>query len=161
MQARVVLVAFGFIQSFLCTGIVYGWPGLVLILKGEGLYSEKCPVGGAVPVSAQFAGNASNALRSEGSCTGQQAALNALFTIAQGCLTAAMLVNGVLVDTMGPRMASVAGTCLVVTGALLFALFKSVNICDCEVRGCAVEGRTASREARSAAFHEAYYTIQA
>jgi MFS family permease len=133
MQARVALLVFGFVQSFLCSGIVYGWPGLVLILKSDGLYREKClPGTTAASVAATNHSIVTTVVladqtdsggdRGGSSCPEQQTALNALFTIAQGCLTGAMLFNGVLVDKHGPRVASVLGTCLVVCGAVMFGL---------------------------------------
>ena len=99
-----VLLGFGFVQSFLCTGILYGWPGLVLILKKEGLYAERC----------EIRPNAGE------TCQAQQQALNTLFTVAQGCLTGAMVINGAVLDRLGPRLVSIYGTVLVVAALLVF-----------------------------------------
>ena len=38
-----VLLAFGIVQSFLNTGLIYGWPALVAVLKRDGAYLELCP----------------------------------------------------------------------------------------------------------------------
>ena len=36
---------FGLVQSFCTTGLIFGWPALVKILKDEGLYAELCADG--------------------------------------------------------------------------------------------------------------------
>ena len=42
MSANAKLLCFGFFQSFCSSGILYGWPGLVLILRADGMYAELC-----------------------------------------------------------------------------------------------------------------------
>ena len=36
------LVVITMIQSLFTTGVIYGWPSLVLILSDEGMYKEMC-----------------------------------------------------------------------------------------------------------------------
>ena len=120
VETRAFLLAFGFFQSFLASGIIYGWPGLLLVLKAEGFYGHLC-----LPPSAMAGGGGSGAglhLLAAAGCPAQQTALNALFTVAQSALTGAMLVHGVVLDLCGPRITSVTGTCLVLVGSVAFAL---------------------------------------
>ena len=105
------LLIFGFLQSFMATGILYGWPGLVLILKADGMYAPLCEG------SEGF-----NHTESERGCPAQTAALTDLFNVAQATLTGAMVVNGNLLDRFGPRCVSCLGSSLCALGALLFAL---------------------------------------
>lgn len=119
-QPRWLLLVCGFFQSFLCSGILYGWPGLVLILKTDGLYADSCAdttdAGSAAGAAALDAGVTAAV------CEEQQTALNTLFTISQGVLTGAMMANGAMVDRFGPRLVSCYGTALVLAGLLLFGL---------------------------------------
>ena len=95
----------------MATGILYGWPGLVLILKADGMYAPLCEG------SEGF-----NHTESERGCPAQTAALTDLFNVAQATLTGAMVVNGNLLDRFGPRCVSCLGSSLCALGALLFAL---------------------------------------
>ena len=112
MSANAKLLCFGFFQSFCSSGILYGWPGLVLILRADGMYAELCQ---------QAGGSGSAAGGGGGGCVQQNAALNQLFNVAQAVLTGAMLCNGMAIDRFGPRW-SCLGTALVAVGSAGFAL---------------------------------------
>ena len=112
-SANAKLLAFGLAQSSLASGIIYGWPGLVLILKADGMYAPLCEeVGSAAGASGGSAGG----------CPAQTQALSDLFNVAQACLTGAMVFNGTLIDRFGPRLASCMGSTLVALASILFAL---------------------------------------
>lgn len=117
-SAHVNLLCFGFFQSFMASGIIYGWPGLVLILKTDGMYSALCDA----PANSNQTGRPQT---SAGGCAAQTAALTDLFNVAQATLTGAMVVNGGLLDRFGPRRVSCVGSSLCALGALLFALLPS------------------------------------
>lgn len=116
-SAHASLLSFGFFQSFVASGIIYGWPGLVLILKADGMYAPLC-----APPAAAGDSNHTGSQTSAGGCAAQTAALTDLFNVAQATVTGAMVVNGSLLDRFGPRRVSSLGSSLCALGALLFAL---------------------------------------
>eukprot|EP01043_Picozoa_sp_COSAG02_P032805 COSAG02_NODE_2208_length_9500_cov_13.043400_4_plen_496_part_00 len=119
-SAHACLLAFGFFQSFVASGILYGWPGLVLILKADGMYAPLCDHPAATGES-----NHTVSQTSTGGCAAQTAALTDLFNVAQATVTGAMIVNGSLLDRFGPRRVSSLGSALCALGALLFALLPA------------------------------------
>jgi MFS family permease len=115
-SAHASLLSFGFVQSFVASGILYGWPGLVLILKADGMYAPLCDH------PAKIDSNHTDSQTSADGCAAQTAALTDLFNVAQATVTGAMIVNGSLLDRFGPRRVSSLGSSFCALGALLFAL---------------------------------------
>jgi len=97
------LFAFTIWQSFFTTGIVYGWPALLLVLKKEGVYANKC--GSDVDPEVE--------------CNARSVALNLVFTL--GAMT--NILGGVCAGWFGsPKVAMMIGLTLVATGSFLFGL---------------------------------------
>jgi MFS family permease len=115
LSANAKLLAFGLVQSSIASGIIYGWPGLNLILKADGMYQPLCDK--EEPEEAPNATTDAN-----GGCPAQTQALADLFNVVQASLTGAMVFNGTIIDRWGPRLASSIGSTLVALGAILFAV---------------------------------------
>ena len=95
-------------QSFFSTGIVFGWAGLLLLLKDGGVYSELCP--------AQTAAGPVVAI-----CSARSVALNLIFSSGAVTAQASGVVVGSVLDCFGPRKTMMLGNALVIVGSLLFA----------------------------------------
>merc|ERR1711908_19963 len=101
---------FGALQSFLTTGLIFGWPALVPLLAADGQYRERC--------------STANTTESE-TCTEQVIQYNFLFTASQAVFTISMIVHGLLLDRYGPRVESTLGTLLVAIGSCIVAFSDS------------------------------------
>mmetsp|Transcript_58864 Transcript_58864/g.129215 ORF Transcript_58864/g.129215 Transcript_58864/m.129215 type:complete len:493 (-) Transcript_58864:351-1829(-) len=94
------LFVFTLAQSWFTTGIVFGWPCLLLLLKNEGVYLHKCPPGVT-------------------ECSDRDVALNLVFTLG----AVANVLGGVFAGPIGsPKIALGLGVLLSATGSLIFAL---------------------------------------
>lgn len=99
--AAFLLLGFTLWQSFLSTGIVYGWPSLLNLLRNEGVYSQKCDN------------------RSSSICAERTVAFNLVFTVGGATNVSGAVLCGVLVDSCGPRGGILTGLVLIMIGSLL------------------------------------------
>lgn len=90
-------------------GVIFGWPSLQRILESEGVFAQKCP---GVPVT---------------DCDAASIKYNTIFTAGAVGATGGMLFFGYLFDRFGPRVSSVVGHLMMLTGVLMFAF--SSNSC--------------------------------
>jgi MFS family permease len=103
---RVLLIAFAAFLSSISTGIIFGWAGLVTILRDEGQYSAKCD------------GDDSN-------CPARDAAFASIFATAAVANYASFFPAGVALDELGPRTTAVFGVLCVASGSALLAVSDS------------------------------------
>lgn len=82
---------------------MYGWPALLHVLHGEGVYASKCP---GVPVA---------------DCDAASIKYNMIFTAGSFGSTGGALLFGLLFDRYGPRFSSVLGHALMIAGVIMFA----------------------------------------
>ena len=89
------------VNSCLLGGVVFGFPGLVLILRQEGVYAENCSCG-------QF-------------CSGQREQMAMLSTLGFASAIGSRLFAGLVLDKFGPKITSVLAGLLSTVGFLLLA----------------------------------------
>ena len=97
--AAFLLLGFALWQSFLSTGIVYGWPSLLNVLQDEGVYSHLCD--GTI------------------TCAERTVAFNLVFTIGGSINISGAVLCGILVDSCGPRGGILTGLVLIMIGSCL------------------------------------------
>jgi hypothetical protein len=51
---KLVYIAIGFFESFIFSGLIFGWPSLVFVLQREGIYSHLCKEEEAALALVQF-----------------------------------------------------------------------------------------------------------
>ncbi|KAL3479057.1 major facilitator superfamily domain-containing protein [Aspergillus californicus] len=100
---RVLQVAVAVIYCFFAAGVVFGFAAIKPILIREGVYANFCP-------------------GEEIACYGQELRLNLMFTIAAVATNVSALPVGTILDTYGPRVCGIIGSCFLFLGALLFVL---------------------------------------
>ena len=83
--ARYVVVALALATSCCLSGVVFGWSALIVMLKRDGAYSDRCGDD------------------DDDGCAAQEVALAQVFTIGVLCMFAARLPLGVALDRFGPR----------------------------------------------------------
>eukprot|EP00405_Crypthecodinium_cohnii_P012420 CAMPEP_0206429972 /NCGR_PEP_ID=MMETSP0324_2-20121206/6548_1 /ASSEMBLY_ACC=CAM_ASM_000836 /TAXON_ID=2866 /ORGANISM="Crypthecodinium cohnii, Strain Seligo" /LENGTH=483 /DNA_ID=CAMNT_0053895733 /DNA_START=21 /DNA_END=1472 /DNA_ORIENTATION=+ len=103
MMPAYALFAFTLWQSFCSSGIVYGWPLLMLLLKQEGVYASRCPQGVE-------------------ECSSRDVALNLVFTAGAMCNILGGVIGGPI---SSPKVALGLGVVLTTLGSLLLALAPS------------------------------------
>ena len=111
-------------EILISSGIVYGWASLIIILKKEGYYANRCQKPTAIPlwkpsqVPYYPEKDRLNLTRriplvtSNGyftNCSGQRKLLNLVFNTALSCLCASKFPIGIFVDKCGPRAAQAVG----------------------------------------------------
>ena len=94
------------ISSALTSGVVFGWPSLLFLLDGDGVYRGLC--------EDQDKDEAIT-------CEARDLRLAAVYSAGFFSLMASRIVFGVVLDVLGPRVASVSGISSVALGAILFA----------------------------------------
>jgi hypothetical protein len=104
-SASAALITFAAVQSSLSTGLIFGWPALVAVLRDEGIYADEC---------------AANA--PDGKCDARDAAFASVYAMAAVVNYASFIPAGLVLDQFGPRVSSVLGTLCVVFGSLLLGL---------------------------------------
>ena len=87
-RLRWALVLYTLWQSFFSTGIVYGWAGLLLLLKDGGVYASLCPAPQTpgAPVAI---------------CSERSVALNLIFSCGAATAQASGVVVGSVLDCFG------------------------------------------------------------
>eukprot|EP01088_Endostelium_zonatum_P006297 TRINITY_DN1840_c0_g3_i1.p1 TRINITY_DN1840_c0_g3~~TRINITY_DN1840_c0_g3_i1.p1 ORF type:complete len:513 (+),score=75.56 TRINITY_DN1840_c0_g3_i1:75-1613(+) len=99
---RLFLVTVALIESLLCSGVIFGWPPLLLVLQKEKIYSDLCPI------------NQPN------TCDEQEEKLNLIFVVASTCFSCCVLPLGWFLDWAGPRLSLAVGSAMFLAGCLLF-----------------------------------------
>ena len=107
-QLRVLTVFFLLNNFFITCGVVYGWSGLLRLLKSEGQFSD--PACSSDPNQP---------------CTSQDNKLNLVATIAFNIANAATVVHGFTIDWYGVRANGVVGGFLFTIGMLLLSVSDS------------------------------------
>merc|ERR1711971_1350887 len=100
-----ILLSFTIYQSFLTTGIIYGWPAMLLMLRHEGVYKNRC-----------------HSNLADVDCHDRTVALNFVFTIGVAIAVAGGLVLGRIVDLIGPKYSIVVGLFTTIIGSCIIAL---------------------------------------
>ncbi len=101
---RDYILASAIVNSTMLGGIVFGFPGLVLILRREGIFADVCSCG-------VF-------------CAGQQEKLSMISTMGFGAAIGSRLFAGIFLDRFGPKITSVCSGVLSTVGLLLIATAK-------------------------------------
>jgi len=100
------VLASSVVNSCLLGGVVFGFPGMVLILRREGIFGEVCSCG-------VF-------------CAGQQEQLSIISTMGFAAAIGSRLFSGIFLDKFGPKITAVLSGLLSTIGLLLLATAKDV-----------------------------------
>jgi MFS family permease len=84
-------------------GIIYGWVGLLQMLKSERIYSQDC----TFPLV-------------DDKCSSRDSKLALVFTIAANMATVGSMIYGFVCDRFGPRANAISGCVIMAGGFLLF-----------------------------------------
>ena len=109
---RCFFLVFGATVSFLSTGLLFGWPALVPLLRRDGQYCEQC----------------SDPCSESKSCTEQSVQFNLIFTVSQAVFTCGTVVAGLMLDKCGPRITCTAGLLAVASGCAIVAVSESDSL---------------------------------
>uniref|UniRef100_A0A7S4P0Q3 Major facilitator superfamily (MFS) profile domain-containing protein n=1 Tax=Guillardia theta TaxID=55529 RepID=A0A7S4P0Q3_GUITH len=97
--SRTILFIFGLIQSFSCSGIIFGFTAIASALKNIGQYSSLC--------------SSTNSTSGTVHCANQDLRFSLLYTIGSSALFASFICHGIILDRIGPKIASCTGlTCI-------------------------------------------------
>eukprot|EP00232_Nephroselmis_pyriformis_P013895 CAMPEP_0182876078 /NCGR_PEP_ID=MMETSP0034_2-20130328/13935_1 /TAXON_ID=156128 /ORGANISM="Nephroselmis pyriformis, Strain CCMP717" /LENGTH=201 /DNA_ID=CAMNT_0025008847 /DNA_START=107 /DNA_END=709 /DNA_ORIENTATION=- len=102
----VTLLVTAFASCLFFSGISYGWAPMVLMLKGEGQYSELCTV-------------------EDPDCEAREQRLNLIYTMASSMFSIVAMPSGVILDAFGAHVVVAISGCCQVVGALLVAVADS------------------------------------
>lgn len=111
---RIIQIICAIIWCLLAAGPVFGFAALKPILVSEGVYKEKCEVGGTE-------GNV---------CTDQDLALNFLFTVACMVTNVCALPVGWILDSYGPKITGIIGAFLIFFGSFCMKFGESISVFD-------------------------------
>ena len=99
--SRTILFIFGICQSFSCSGIIFGFTAIASALKTIGQYSSLC-----TSTSTPETSNIQH-------CASQDLQFSLLYTIGSSALFASFILHGIILDRIGPKVASCIGlTCI-------------------------------------------------
>lgn len=107
--------------SFCTSGVVFGWPALVLILNDEGVYAELCE-------------------DSRLDCEARKVRLSLVFSAGIFCLLGGRFFWGLLLDRHGPRVTSFLSALLIIIGAAMFGASMSTTGLDLYIPAYALIG---------------------
>ncbi|XP_061075101.1 equilibrative nucleobase transporter 1-like isoform X2 [Conger conger] len=102
-------LATGLVECLCFTGVVYGWPSLVFILKASGYFRDQC-VNATGPNDTQYM-----------DCSKQDELFSLVFTIAAFLQNFLSLLNGFFFDRFGTMTSRLLAIILYTTGTLLIA----------------------------------------
>jgi len=100
---RLFIITLAILVSLLTSGVIFGWPPLLLVLQSEGIYADSCPVD------------------EPDRCPEQIEKLNLIFVLASTFFSCCVLPLGVFLDWAGPRLSCALGSVLFLAGTILFA----------------------------------------
>ena len=118
-KTRIIMI-FTSVQIVTTAAILYGWPGMLVVLKDEGQYDELCTDNSSslsslsdVEPPPSFASSLSSAIgaptqRGLAKCNAQEVRLNLIFTISF-LANALSCLSGIIADNIGPRLANLMG----------------------------------------------------
>ncbi|OJJ84022.1 putative MFS transporter Fmp42 [Aspergillus glaucus CBS 516.65] len=109
---RIAQVCIAVLSCFLSGGIIFGFAAIKPILIKEGVYQDLCSqheISQGVSV-----------------CYGQEIRLNLMFTTAAITTNLSALPIGTILDTYGPRVCGLIGSCLLTIGSLFFVFGRYI-----------------------------------
>jgi len=101
-----MLVLFAALISLLTSGLIFGWPPLLLLLNKDGVYSELCADPNA-------------------ECPEREGRLTAIYTAGSSCFALTVWPMGAVMDYMGPRFSATLGSGLMLAATLLISISDS------------------------------------
>lgn len=104
VAASLILLVFTMFQSFLTTGIIYGWPAFLLMLRSEGVYRDRCSID-----------------TTDDDCRSRVVAFNFVFTLGTVINVAGSLAFGRTVDLLGPKRSILIGVTITILGSCIVA----------------------------------------
>ncbi|XP_004347972.2 hypothetical protein CAOG_04147 [Capsaspora owczarzaki ATCC 30864] len=122
VEARHALLGVALTQTFLVSGLVFGWPSLSVIFKGEGQFGQLC-TNSSEPSSGANPTNHSSAFHVE--CSEQETQFVFIFQAGFFSQFASRLLMGILLDRYGPRVTALLGASCVILGCVLFAVSEN------------------------------------
>lgn len=100
---RYLLIGCAVFFSLMLSGVVFGWPAMVIMLESQGVYQYLCEEGAHLP------------------CQAQLNRFNLVFVVASTGFAWSVLPMGVILDRWGPKICVAMGSVLIFAGSLLFA----------------------------------------
>eukprot|EP01088_Endostelium_zonatum_P013937 TRINITY_DN2889_c0_g1_i1.p1 TRINITY_DN2889_c0_g1~~TRINITY_DN2889_c0_g1_i1.p1 ORF type:complete len:559 (-),score=131.06 TRINITY_DN2889_c0_g1_i1:65-1741(-) len=126
---RTFLIIYALILSFLTSGVIFGWPALLLVLHNEGVYyGTDCP-GYEVPNSNSTEVDSSFFPRERFLCSSQVEMLNLVFVVALAGYFITFFFTNFFLRRFGPRTTCGIGALLFLVGTIIFA-FSSYHDSD-------------------------------
>lgn len=107
MGVTTTVLVIAFIHSLLSAGVVYGWSSLLVTLKQDGEYEERCSSSDPAP------------------CVAQELALNTIFVTGAFAVSGGSVAISPIMDKFGPRALALTGTLLQSLGFVLLGLSSS------------------------------------
>jgi MFS family permease len=107
---RMILILSAVFFSLTLSGVVFGWPAVVIMMQEQNVYNYKCSANETIP------------------CQEQVDQFNLIFTIASTGFAISVLPMGAILDRFGPKISSLIGSALVLGGSLMFAFSDPPNI---------------------------------
>lgn len=106
---RYLLMGCAVFFSLMLSGVVFGWPAVVIMLQDQGVYQYLCETGVHLP------------------CQAQLNRFNLVFVVASTGFAWSVLPMGIVLDRWGPKICASMGSVLLVAGSLLFAFSDPPN----------------------------------
>lgn len=116
-----IIMTFTCVQVVVTAAVLYGWPGMLVVLKDEGQYDELCEDTSSSSLSSlgdvspppSFASSLASAIgaptqRGLAKCNAQEVRLNLIFTISF-LANALSCLSGIIADNIGPRLSNIVG----------------------------------------------------
>lgn len=107
---RMILMGTALFFSLTLSGVVFGWPAVVIMLEEQGVYRYLCQPGEELP------------------CLAQVDQFNLIFTIASTGFACSVLPMGAVLDRFGPKVSSLIGSAFVLGGSVMFAFSDPPSI---------------------------------
>jgi len=109
-KAKYFHLLIGLLQSFLCSGIIYGWPSLLQIMEEEKILSDLCTPGEPTP------------------CRQQNLRYQLIFTVGSFLNNCQAILSGLFMDKYGPLKTNLLASSLFLTGCLLFSISSIAEV---------------------------------
>lgn len=122
---RILLIIYLALGSVISTGILFGWPSLVIILKDEGVFSQLCG-NTTLNVTDILVSNTTSIYPT---CTEQEFQFSLAFIIGTLSLYSAQCLTGFALDYAGPKILHViCGLGVSVASVLLICTVYSIIV---------------------------------